>query len=47
MSNEYEAGELQQVIDGDCADLGCRRGQIAQALYQGILTIPILWGRCT
>ena len=37
MSNEYEAGLLQQVIDGDCPDLSCRRGQIAQALHQGIL----------
>jgi N-acetylmuramoyl-L-alanine amidase len=37
MSNEYEAGLLQQGIEGACADLSCRRGQIAQALHQGIL----------
>ena len=37
MSNAYEASELQQVIDGGCPDLSCRRGQIAQALHQGIL----------
>ena len=37
MSNTYEAGLLQQGIEGVCADLSCRRGEIAQALYQGIL----------
>jgi N-acetylmuramoyl-L-alanine amidase len=37
MSNAFEAGLLQQGIEGDCTDLSCRRGQIAQALHQGIL----------
>jgi N-acetylmuramoyl-L-alanine amidase len=38
MSNEYEAGLLvKSIAGGDCPDLSCRRGQIAQALYQGIL----------
>ena len=37
MSNEYEAGLLvDKIAEGDCPDLGCRRGQIATALYQGI-----------
>jgi len=37
MSNTYEAGLLQQGIEGVCTDLSCRRGEIAQALHQGIL----------
>lgn len=38
MSNAYEADLLTDGIEGgDCPDLSCRRGQIAQALYQGIL----------
>jgi N-acetylmuramoyl-L-alanine amidase len=38
MSNAYEAGLLVHSIEGEnCPDLGCRRGQIAQALHQGIL----------
>jgi N-acetylmuramoyl-L-alanine amidase len=38
MSNIYEAGLLVDTIAGEnCPDLGCRRGQIAQSLYQGIL----------
>jgi N-acetylmuramoyl-L-alanine amidase len=38
MSNRYEAGLLEHAIAGEnCPDLSCRRGQIAQSLYQGIL----------
>lgn len=37
MSNPAEANLLTQRIPDGCADLGCRRGQIAQALHQGIL----------
>jgi N-acetylmuramoyl-L-alanine amidase len=38
MSNTYEAGLLVDTIDGgNCPGLSCRRGQIAQALHQGIL----------
>ena len=37
MSNAYEAGLLEvPIAEGDCPDLSCRRGQIAQALHQGI-----------
>ena len=38
MSNAYEADLLVHGIEGgNCPDLSCRRGQIAQALHQGIL----------
>ena len=38
MSNAYEGAALVPTIGGvECPNLGCRRGQIAQALYQGIL----------
>jgi hypothetical protein len=38
MSNAYEAPLLVPTTSGgECPDLGCRRGEIAQALYQGIL----------
>jgi len=38
MSNAYEAGLLVHSIEGgNCPDLSCRRGEIAQALHQGIL----------
>jgi N-acetylmuramoyl-L-alanine amidase len=38
MSNEYEAPLLVPTTSGgECPDLGCRRGQIVQALHQGIL----------
>ena len=38
MSNAYEAALLVIGIgDGECPDLSCRRGQIAQAIHQGIL----------
>ena len=38
MSNVYEAGLLVNSIgDGECPGLSCRRGQIAQAIHQGIL----------
>jgi N-acetylmuramoyl-L-alanine amidase len=38
MSNAYEAGLLVDTTAGEnCPDLSCRRGQIAQSLYQGIL----------
>jgi len=38
MSNSYEADLLVDAIaGGNCPDLSCRRGQIAQSLYQGIL----------
>ena len=38
MSNEYEAALLTDSIEGEnCPDLSCRRGEIAQALHQGIL----------
>jgi N-acetylmuramoyl-L-alanine amidase len=37
MSNQYEAELLvKSIADGKCPDLSCRRGQIAQSLYQGI-----------
>ena len=38
MSNAYEAQLLVDTIaGGNCPDLSCRRGQIAQALHQGIV----------
>ena len=38
MSNAYEGAALVPTISGgECPDLGCRRGQIVQALHQGIL----------
>ena len=38
MSNAYEGDALVPDIGrGECPDMGCRRGQIAQALHQGIL----------
>lgn len=38
MSNAYEGDALVPTISGgECPDLSCRRGQIAQALHQGIL----------
>jgi hypothetical protein len=38
MSNPAEAAVLVERTDGDyCPDYACRRGQIAQALYQGVL----------
>jgi N-acetylmuramoyl-L-alanine amidase len=37
MSNSYEANLLTDTIEGgNCPDLSCRRGQIVQALHQGI-----------
>ncbi len=37
MSNAYEGAALvPSIARGECPDLGCRRGQIAQALHQGI-----------
>jgi N-acetylmuramoyl-L-alanine amidase len=38
MSNPAEAGLLQVTIPDGCADLSCRRGEIARALHQGILS---------
>ncbi|MGD8902614.1 MAG: N-acetylmuramoyl-L-alanine amidase, partial [Anaerolineae bacterium] len=38
MSNAYEAELLVNAIGGgECPDLSCRRGQIAQAIHEGIL----------
>jgi N-acetylmuramoyl-L-alanine amidase len=38
MSNAYEGAALVPTISGgECPDLSCRRGQIVQALHQGIL----------
>ena len=37
MSNAYEGAALVPIIGmGECPDLNCRRGQIVQALHQGI-----------
>jgi N-acetylmuramoyl-L-alanine amidase len=38
MSNPAEAALLQETISNGCADLNCRRGEIAQALHAGILS---------
>ena len=37
MSHEGEARLLQQCISDGCEDLSCRRGEIAQALFAGVL----------
>jgi N-acetylmuramoyl-L-alanine amidase len=37
MSHEGEASLLVQPIDEGCANLSCRRGEIALALYEGVL----------
>lgn len=37
MSNPAEAALLQQRISDGCGDLSCRRGEIVQALHEGVL----------